>query len=147
MSPKDPTMRTLKICLGLLPVVLVLDLVWLGFIMKDFYKSELGSIARRNGDALAPNLLAAALVYLLIVVGLVAFVHSRLGPQSTNLQAFLWGIAFGGVVYGVYDLTNLALIANWSVRITLVDIAWGCFLCGTSSVAMRWLSMWLDGHA
>jgi uncharacterized membrane protein len=37
--------------------------------------------------------------------------------------------ALFGLVYGVYDLTNLATLRDWRVTLTLVDIAWGTCAC------------------
>lgn len=38
------------------------------------------------------------------------------------------GSIYGLVVYGVYDLTNLAILANWTLKLTIVDILWGVFV-------------------
>jgi uncharacterized membrane protein len=127
-----------------LPVFLLIDLLWLGVVMKGFYSQELGELARRQGAALAPRWGAAILVYLLIPGGIVLFVRPLLGVNSTTWHAFGWGAVFGLVLYGVYDLTNLAVLDNWTVRMTLADIAWGCILCGAISVIMRFVGVWLN---
>ena len=127
-----------------LPIFLLIDLLWLGIVMKGFYSRELGELARRQGDALAPRWGAALLVYLLIPGGIVLFVRPLLGENATAVQAFGWGAAFGFVLYGVYDLTNLAVLDKWTVRMTLADIAWGCVLCGITAVVMRLLERWLS---
>lgn len=112
-------------------------LIWLGFLVNEFYSHELGEMARRQGGMLAPRWGAAILVYLLIPGGIVLFVRPVLGASTTTWRAFGWGALFGLVLYGVYDLTNLAVLEKWSVRMTLADIAWGCVLCGTISVIMH----------
>ena len=127
-----------------LPIFLLIDLLWLGIVMKGFYSRELGELARRQGDALAPRWGAALLVYLLIPGGIVLFVRPLLGENATAVQAFGWGAAFGFVLYGVYDLTNLAVLDKWTVRMTLADIAWGCVLCGITAVVMRLLERCLS---
>ena len=38
------------------------------------------------------------------------------------------GLAFGLFTYATYDLTNLATLKAWPVKIVLVDIVWGSFL-------------------
>ena len=48
-------MHILKLFLLILPPFLVMDLLWLGVVMKDFYAHELGDLARREGPALAPR--------------------------------------------------------------------------------------------
>jgi uncharacterized membrane protein len=137
-------MKSITLFLILLPVFLVIDLLWLGVIMKSFYAAELGDLARRQGAALAPRWGAAILVYLLIPAGIVLFVRPLLGESATFLLAFGWGVLFGLVLYGVYDLTNLAILEKWRLRMTIADIAWGGVLCGTISVAMLAIERWLS---
>ncbi len=125
--------------------LLVLDLIWLGVIMKSFYAAELGELARRNEAGLTPRWGAAAVVYVLIPLGIVAFVRPVCGAEIAWWQVCLWGALFGLVVYGVFDLTNLAVLADWSVRMTLVDLAWGCVLCGLLSLIAHAGEQWLTG--
>jgi uncharacterized membrane protein len=135
--------KTITLFLILLPLFLLIDLLWLGVIMKSFYAAELGDLARRQAGALAPRWGAAMIVYLLIPAGVVLFVRPLLGESSTLLQTFGWGALFGLVLYGVYDLTNLAILDKWSLRMTIADILWGCVLCGTTSIVMRFIERWL----
>ena len=132
-------MKSWKLFAIVLPIFLLIDLLWLGVVMKAFYSHELGELARRQGSALAPRGGAAMLVYLLIPGGVVLFVWPLLGENGSAWHAFGWGALFGLILYGVYDLTNLAVLEKWTVRMTLADIAWGCVLCGTISVIMRFV--------
>ena len=132
-------MKPIKIFLALLPIIAVLDLAWIGWLMRDVYSRELGALARRSGDSLAPNMPAAALVYLLIPAGLVMFVLPRIETSSLAMSA-AWGAAFGLVMYGVYEFTNYAVIDGWSMKMVVYDLGWGCTLCAVSSLAMKWLS-------
>jgi uncharacterized membrane protein len=140
----DTDMHQLKLLAIVLPIFLVIDLVWLGVLMKGFYGQELGELARREGAALAPRWGAAILVYLLIPGGIVLFVWPLLSEGSSLATAFGWGAVFGLVLYGVYDLTNLAVLEKWTLRMTMVDIAWGCVLCGATAVVMRFADRWLS---
>lgn len=126
-----------KLLLIVAPLVLVVDLIWLGVLMKPFYDAQIGELARRSGTALAPRWPAAVLVYLLIPAGIVLFVRPALGSNASVLQALGWGALFGLVVYGVYDCTNRAILDKWPLLLTIVDIGWGCVLCGLGAAAMR----------
>lgn len=137
-------MHNLKLFAIMLPIFLFIDLLWLGIVMKGFYSQELGELARRQGTALAPRWGAAVLVYLLIPGGLVLFVRPLLGVNATTWQAIGWGALYGLILYGVYDLTNFAVLEKWTVRMTLADIVWGCILCGTMSAIMRLVQNWLN---
>lgn len=127
----------LKLFGALLPVVFVLDLLWLGGLMKSFYHSEVGDLARKVNGVFAPRWSAGVLVYLLIPAGIVLFVRPALGKDASAWQALAWGALFGLVMYGIYDLTNRTVLEKWSWRLTIVDIAWGCTLCGLSTLAMQ----------
>lgn len=136
-------MNSWKLFAIVLPIFLLIDLLWLGVVMKGFYSQELGELARRQGAELAPRWGAAMLVYLLIPAGIVLFVRPLLGETGNVWQAFGWGALFGLVLYGVYDLTNLAVLEKWTVLMTLADIAWGCVLCGTISCVVKFVDGWL----
>lgn len=115
------------ICLSLL----ILDALWLGLIGKPLYVHYLGHIARFENGSLKPLWIPALLVYVALVAGIALFVI----PQTQNniTQAFIYGGLFGLITYTVYDLTNLAVVANWPWPIAIIDIMWGTFLCSVSS--------------
>lgn len=114
-------------------VFATLDFVWLSLLMADFYKRQLGSLARRSGADFAPVWWAAVLVYVVLVVGLVTFV---LPKARTVAGGFAWGALFGIVTYGTYDLTCQAVLRDWPVTMTVVDIAWGATLCGLTCASV-----------
>lgn len=99
----------------------VLDGLWLGVLMGGFYKAQLSLIARMSGDKLAPLWGPALFVYVLLAFGIVVFVV----PRNYTDASIARGALFGVIVYGVYDLTNLATLRGWPVALTMIDIAWG----------------------
>lgn len=110
---------------------LVIDFIWLGLVAKNFYDQHLAAFNRHL------NLPAAFATYFLLIAGIVFLV---LPKADGNLwQALLWGAVFGLITYGVYDLTNLATLADWSLTMVFVDMAWGAFLCGSVSFVVSWL--------
>lgn len=123
-----------------LAAFVVLDGLWLGVIMSDFYRQQLGGLARMEGGRLAPLWLVAAPVYLLLAAGTVWFSVAR---ATSPGSALAWGAAFGLVVYGVYDLTNMSTLRGWSPVLTVVDILWGTSACALSAwitaSAARWI--------
>jgi len=123
-------------------VFMALDAVWLGVVMSDFYKVELGSLARRQGDALNPIWWAAVAVYLILPLGIIWFVLPRVSEASPAISAAAWGIAYGVITYGVYDLTNYATLDRWSLRYVLVDMAWGGAICGVATITASKLDGW-----
>jgi uncharacterized membrane protein len=135
--------HTIKLYLLVLVIFLAIDLTWLGVLMAKFYKAELGPLARRSGEAMAPVWWAAFLVYVLIPLGIVLFVLPRVSPESLAASALGWGFVYGIILYGVYDLTNYSLIDRWPWRMTLVDMAWGGFICAVTSYVAAMLDRWL----
>jgi uncharacterized membrane protein len=135
--------HTIKLYLLVLVIFLAIDLTWLGVLMAKFYKAELGPLARRSGEAMAPVWWAAFLVYILIPLGIVLFVLPRVSPEHRAASALGWGFLYGVILYGVYDLTNYSLIDRWPWRMTLVDMAWGGFICAVTSYVGVILDRWL----
>jgi uncharacterized membrane protein len=135
--------HSLKLYILVALVFLAIDLTWLGVLMAKFYKAELGPLARRAGEAMAPIWWAAILVYVLIPLGVVLFVLPRIAPDSPAFAALGWGFVYGVILYGVYDLTNYSLIDRWPWRLTLVDLAWGGFICAVTSYVAARLDRWL----
>ena len=131
-------MPTLLSALAGIGGYLVLDGLWLGLVMSGFYRTQLHGLARVSGDRLDPNWAAAAAVYLFLGVGLAALVGSR---ADSLASAALTGAAFGLVVYGVYDCTNLSTLRDWPLLLTVVDIAWG-----TAASAVCAVGIWSVGR-
>ena len=79
-----------------------------------------------SGQVIYP---AAILCYLLLVAGIVVFViMPALQTQEFGIGFLLKAAFFGLVVYGVYDLTCLALFKHYTVKATIVDMIWGSSL-------------------
>lgn len=105
----------------------VLDFIWLGYVAKGFYQAQVGPLMLER-----PNLFPAAILYVLCSAGLLFFV---IMPAPSLGRALLGGAFMGLVVYGVYDLTNLAVLKGWTLPVALVDMAWGTVVCASSSAA------------
>jgi uncharacterized membrane protein len=121
-------MQTIYIYLITLIILPIIDLAWVGGIAKNYYKQHLGGLLATN-----TTWWAIAALYIVYVAGLVYFVVAPAIGQHNVLKALLGGLFFGLVVYGTYDLTNLALIANWPLGVSAVDILWGAFAGGLAS--------------
>ena len=113
-----------------LATLVCLDGLWLGVLMKDFYRRNLASIARMAEGGLDPIWPVAALVYPVLALGLAVFVLTR---ARTPLEALALGALFGALSFAVYDLTNHATLREWRSVMTVVDICWGAASCGAAS--------------
>lgn len=119
----------LKLFAIALPVFFAIDMLWLGFIAKDFYAKQIGGLMKPD-----INWTAAIIFYLIYIAGLVVFVITPAVQKNSWTNAVLMGALFGFVCYATYDLTNLAVAKDWPVLVTIIDLIWGAVLAASVSV-------------
>ena len=129
--------QTIKLAAVGALVFMVLDGVWLGLLMKNFYREQLAPIVRLADGGIAPNWPAAFVVYILLGTGMALFVTPA---TSTVPSAAAFGALFGLVVYGVYDFTNYSTLRQWPFVLTLADTAWGVMASAAAAVVVRALA-------
>ena len=118
----------IKLFFTALFVFLVIDIIWLGVIAKGIYAKEIGSLMKES-----VNWTAAFIFYAIFIAGLVFFVISPAVAGASLVNAFIMGAIFGFVTYSTYDLTNLAVLKDWPLKITIIDIIWGTVLASSVS--------------
>ena len=101
---------------GAAVVFLAGDFVWLGYVARNFYRQQLGSLMLEQ-----PLMGVALAFYALYLVGLVIFGVAPGFRDGSWRTAMLFGALFGLFAYATYDLTNLATLRNWPTALTLVD--------------------------
>jgi uncharacterized membrane protein len=121
-----------------LVVFFVIDIVWLAVVAKDLYKKELGFIM-----APKPNWLAALAFYTIFIIGLLFFVINPALAKESLKEAVLVGMFFGFITYATYDLTNLATLKDWPLKITIIDLVWGTSLGGFVSTISYTIISWI----
>ncbi len=97
-----------------------LDFVWLSLTVDPIYHRAMGSVLAEKA-----NMSAAAAFYVIYVLGVVVFAIMPAVADGDWQGAVLRGALFGFVAYATYDLTNLATLRVWSLRVSLIDMAWG----------------------
>lgn len=120
------------------PVFFAIDMVWLGFAARTFYRSHLGPLLRPS-----VNWTAAVLFYLLYIAGILLFATLPALEDRSLPQATVMGGLFGFFAYATYDLTNLATLRDWPVKVVVVDILWGVVLTASVSAASYGIGLWL----
>ena len=118
-----------------LPVFIAIDAIWLGLLAKNFYRDQIGFLMKSE-----INWAAAVVFYLLFVVGLVLFVIAPAIEKKSWMHALLFGALFGLITYATYDLSNLATLKDWSILVTIVDLAWGATLAASVSTATYFIA-------
>lgn len=104
----------------------LIDAIWLGVIANKLYKDELGSLL-----AAKPNMVAAVLFYIIFVIGIVVFAVLPAVASGNWKTALGLGALLGLVAYATYDLTNLATLKDFPVKIVIIDLIWGTVLTAT----------------
>ena len=111
----------------------LIDSVWLRTMFTRLYQPEIGPILMggfRPGPAIA--------FYILYIIGMLWFAVLP-GVAAGRWQlALMQGAALGFLCYATYDLTNYATLKVWSLKVTLLDIAWGTILTGSASAVGAW---------
>jgi len=118
----------------------VLDGLWLGVIAREFYRSQMVAVAAENF-----NIVPAALFYFLYPLG-VLFV-ALTPPAQGWAEALGRSALLGLVVYGVYDLTNMATLKAWPAKLALVDASWGTFITAMAGLAAYSAMAWAAAPA
>lgn len=110
--------------------MLVIDAIWLGVVVKDFYKSQIGHLMADQ-----VNFVAAGLFYFVYPMGLVYFA-SAVGLDSGEWKdTAVRGLIFGFVAYCTYDLSNLATLRGFPAQFAAVDIVWGSCVSAVAATA------------
>src|SRR3954454_14323366 len=117
--------RTIVLYVAAALVFFPLDMIWLGLVARDFYRSQLGDLLLPQ-----PNWGIAILFYLLYLVGLVVFVMIPAADKGSVVDALLYGALFGLVAYATYDLTNYATLKGYPPVLAFASMAWGAVRCG-----------------
>jgi uncharacterized membrane protein len=105
-----------------------IDLVWLGWLARATYMSEMGDLLRKQ-----PNLVAAVIFYAVYAAGLMFFAISPGLKSGSLVYTIGLAAALGFVAYGTYDLTNLSVMNGFSVKIAVIDLVWGTCLSAIAS--------------
>lgn len=124
-----------------LPLGAVIDLLWIGVVAQSFYREQLGSL-------FAPTIIwqAALLFYVFYIFAIIGFAVLPALKERSFKKALLLGAGLGFTAYMTYDLTNLAVISNWPLLMSIVDMVWGTLLTmgisgGTYLIAVKFFKL------
>ena len=116
-------------------IFLVIDVIWLSFATKSFYRPLIGNLLTDT-----PVMWAAALFYVLYVFGMALVVIQPCVESTSLFKTVYTGFIFGLVAYGTYNLTNMAVLKGWSPTVTFVDMFWGGSLTAISATTGLYLA-------
>ncbi len=121
-----------------LPIIFAFDMLWLGVFAKDFYARLMSPIVTIK--FYWPAVIA---FYLLYIVGIFIFAIYP-NTEIYNMKKVLISAAlFGFFCYMTYDLTNLATVKDWPLKLALVDTLWGVALSSFTAFVAYHIYFWL----
>ena len=114
---------------------LAMDMVWLTQSVDRLYKPRLGALM---ADKVA---LGPAAAFYLIYIGAVVWLAVLPAARAGSWRLLLVNAAvFGLAAYATYDLTNQATLKDWSLVVTLADLAWGTLVTTLAASAGLWVA-------
>ncbi|HRR09361.1 MAG TPA: DUF2177 family protein [Rhodothermales bacterium] len=133
-------MKYIYLFIGTFAIFMAIDLLWIGVLMKDFYRDRIGFLMAKD-----VRWGAAMVFYVLYIAGILYFVvlpvlESRGGIEVVLLKGALLGL----LCYATYDLTNMATLEGWPLSMVVVDMIWGTILTalvsgGSFLLASKWI--------
>jgi uncharacterized membrane protein len=109
----------------------LIDSIWLRNAYTKLYQPELGDMLMKGGFRLGP----AIAFYVLYILGMMIFAVGPAMASGRWQTALVQGALLGFFCYMTYDLTNMATLKQWSMKVVILDIIWGTFLTGSASAA------------
>jgi uncharacterized membrane protein len=123
-------MQLLAAYITSLIVFAIIDAAWLSTMGSVLYRPVLG-------DIVLPSLRLgpAAAFYAMFPAGILVFAVMPALKSGTIGTALIYGLLFGAIAYGTYDLTNYATLRNWNLQITVIDILYGAVASAIAGAA------------
>ena len=107
-------------------VVLVIDMIYINCVKTLFNKLIKGI----QGSDIKLDLTATFLDYILIIFSMYYFIIQK---NASIEEAMILGLC----IYGIYELTNMAVFKRWTWEVVMIDSIWGAVLYGTSTFLYR----------
>lgn len=121
-----------------LVLILLMDYVWLTF-SREMYASMVQNIQKQ---ALAINPTYAVVAYIFVAMAfMVTVIYNieKVIDKITLTEACVIGGAAGLSIYGIYNATNAAIFANYSLNVVIFDTLWGTTLFALATTAYVWM--------
>ncbi len=104
------------------------DAVMIPLVMQPLFKAALGT-TMLDQLRLGP----AALFYIIHIGGLVYFAGLPAVRGGMPRVALINGAILGFVTYSCYEMTSFTIMRDWTIRLVVVDMAWGTVISGLSA--------------
>jgi len=134
-----PLFSFVRLYAGAIVVFFAMDLTWLGVVAKKFYAEQMGHLTRPDVQW------GPAVLFYLIYVAAIVVLCVKPGLERDSVgRAVALGAVFGLAAYASFDLTSLALLKDFPLKVAVVDLIWGTVLTATVSGATTAIGRWLQ---
>lgn len=116
--------------LGALVTILALDVAWLLLVAGPLFQSMIGPVLRET-----PLLAPALVFYVVFALGVAHFAVLPGLARGSVWTAIRDGALLGLVAYATFDLTSLAIIKGYTLKLALIDITWGALVAAAAAAA------------
>ena len=121
-----------------LVLILMMDYVWLSF-SRTMYSSMVQNVQKQK---MTINLMYAVVAYIFVAMAFMVTVIYNIEnviDKITLTEACVLGGAAGLSIYGIYNATNAAIFANYSLDVVIFDTLWGTTLFAVATTAYVWM--------
>lgn len=116
----------------------LVDAIWHLGIFRGIYSAEFKPLARMNGDKMVFKAFPGMMAQVLVVTCIVALVLIK-ASDGVLWEAVIIGALAGILGITVYGFTNYALMKDWSLSLTVLEVVWGPLLGGISGGFVFWM--------
>lgn len=129
-------MSLIVLYLATFVLFLGIDYFGLSYLIKPIFERDIGPLL------LDQFRVGPAFVFYAFYVGVLLWFVSW--PALIQDKSLIWVLGnaalIGAMCYGTYEFTSLAVMKDWTWRMTLADFAWGTALTGMSATGGVWIA-------
>lgn len=125
-----------------LPVLFVVDALWMCSGMGEFYSQQLANLVQLDpsGDMM-PHFPSLFTVYALLAMGYSLYVYPAARKEKTVHGQFKHGIVYGLLISGVFNFSNHAYFHGaWPGALVAVDVCWGIAAAGLVTISVLYIA-------
>ncbi len=113
----------------ILAVSLLIDMFWHVFIAQKLFREQIGHLMAEK-----LKIYAGLIFYLINSAAILLFVINPSLERQNTIHTLFYGGFLGFSMYATYNFTNLALLKDWPIKLTILDLAWGTFAAAATSL-------------
>ena len=129
--------------------ILFIEFIWLYLINQKTYSDLTKSIQKTE---MKINYLYTIIAYIVILSSIfilsIPFIKSKFNKNDTIknklLKALIYGSIVGFYIYGIYNLTSIAIYTNYKLKIALIDTLWGMILYSSASILYIFIESYVE---